>query len=235
MKLVGLNMNLAPVVDVKSDETDRHLEGRTFGSDGETVARLGMAVVRAIQANGVMAVAKHFPGLGRAEMDPHHDILRIDADIQEMDRVHLSPFRAVMEEGVSAMMTSHAIYTSIDSERPATLSPVILNQLLREKMGYRGLVITDDLEMGAVAKKWGVVEGAAIAFAAGADILLICENQDKVMESYHIIRSGLLRGEIPFQRLHESYDRIMQLRSAYLKSPVTISLKKVEDYFRIEN
>jgi beta-N-acetylhexosaminidase len=213
MRMVGLNMNLAPVVDVQRGDLEKHLEGRTFGEDPEKVALLGKTVVKALQDNGVMAVAKHFPGLGRATLDPHLQLPRIDSDKREIEQVNLPPFKAAIEQGVSAIMTSHAIYPALDPEGPATLSPIVLTELLREKMAFEGLIITDDLEMGAIANQWDVPEGAAKAFEAGADILLICKDQKNVLESIHLIRRKVLQGEITHQRLDQSVKRINKVRS----------------------
>ncbi|NNG06590.1 MAG: beta-N-acetylhexosaminidase [Desulfobacteraceae bacterium] len=233
MKMVGLNMNLAPVVDVQRGEPEKHLAGRTFGEDPAVVALLGRTVVRSLQENGILAVAKHFPGLGRTRLDPHVHLPRIELDMKEMEEVNLPPFQAAINEGVSGIMTSHAIYPAMDTERPATLSPVVLTQLLRERMGFEGLIITDDLEMGAIAEHWGVAEGAAAAFEAGADILLICEDQKNVLGSLELIRSKLLQNKIPFQRLNASHERILKVRSILLDRKEWISLGNVKRYFKL--
>ena len=233
MKLVGLNMNMAPVVDVQIGETEKHLLGRTFGADPERVGALGGAVIESLQRGGIMAVAKHFPGLGRAPLDPHLELPCIDVDMTEMETVHLPPFRSAIEKKVSAIMTSHAVYPALDPGLPATLSPTVLNGLLREKMAFEGLIISDDLEMGAIAEQWGVAEGAAISFEAGADILLICKEQDHIQESLKLIRGKLLRGEIPLKRLHESNDRIRTAKERYLHPMTTIALSEVREYFSL--
>jgi len=233
MRMVGLNMNLAPVVDVQRGEPEKHLEGRTFGEDPAMVALLGRTVVRSLQENGIMSVAKHFPGLGRTRLDPHVHLPRIELDMKEMEEVNLPPFQAAINEGVTGIMTSHAIYPALDSERPATLSPRVLNQLLREKMCFEGLIITDDLEMGAIAEHWGVAKGATAAFEAGADILLICKDQKYVLESLELIRGRVLRNEISFRRLNASYERIMRVRSTLLDRKEWISIGNVKRYFKL--
>jgi len=233
MKMVGLNMDLAPVLDVQKGELEKHLEGRLFGEDPDVVARLGRRVIRALQKNGIMAVAKHFPGLGRADLDPHLNLPRISMAREDIETDNLPPFRAAIEEGVSAVMTSHAIYTALDPDHPATLSPAVLGRLLREKMGFDGLIITDDLEMGAIAEHFGVAEGAVDALDAGADILLICKDQEKVMESVARIRSKVLLGEITFQRLKESNRRILRAKETFLKSKPRISFTRVKKYFKV--
>lgn len=232
MGLVGLNMNMAPVVDVAMGELERHLAGRSFGEDPKEVALLGSAVVKSLQENGVMAVAKHFPGLGRATVDPHFHLPVIDVAREEMEEIHLAPFRAVIEEGVSAIMTSHAMYPGLDPDRPATLSPLILTGLLRERMGFDGLLITDDLEMGAIAEERPVVEGAVMAFSAGADILLICKDQNNVSESIRFMRSELARGGVRPESLARSLERIKRAKSKFLLQGEKVSLDRVEDYFK---
>ncbi len=233
MKLVGLNMDMAPVVDVQRGELERHLVDRTFGEDPAMVARLGRTVIRTMQTEGVMAVAKHFPGLGQASLDPHHELPRIDASLEEIEGLNLTPFEAAIEEGVAAIMTSHAVYPALDADRPATLSSAVLIDLLRRKMGFEGLVISDDLEMGAIAKTWGVAEGTAAAFAAGSDVLLICQDQRYLLEGIRIIRGRLLQGEIPFQRLQESYDRIREAKERFLRKQGRVVLASVRRYFKL--
>jgi beta-N-acetylhexosaminidase len=231
MKLVGLNMNLAPVVDVGGAEVEAHLVGRTFGGDPYKVAQLGQTVVRGLQENGVMAVAKHFPGLGKASRDPHHHLASIDSTLREIEEINLVPFQSAIEAGVSAIMTSHAVYPALDVGCPATLSEKVLVRLLRTKLRFKGLIITDDLEMGAVARQWGASEGALEAFQAGADILLICENQTKVLESMQALKEKLLKGAIPIERLHESVERIGKAKSKYLDKFKKASLHDVDTYF----
>ena len=234
MTLVGLNMNLAPVVDVRKGKPERHLDGRTFSDNPETVALLGRTVVRVLQQNGVMAVAKHFPGLGKTSVDPHYQLPVIEVDSSEMEEINLPPFRAAIAEGVSGVMTSHAIYPTLDPECPPTLSHKILTGLLRERLGFDGLIITDDLEMGAINEKWGVANGAVASFEAGADILLICQDQGCVLESMKMFREKLLHGEIPLQRLHDSLERIMKAKSRFLKEMRKVSLEDVRAYFGLK-
>jgi beta-N-acetylhexosaminidase len=233
MKLVGLNMDLAPVVDVKKGEPERHLRGRVFGDDPEMVGRLGSAVIKSLQTNGVMAVAKHFPGLGLAEMDPHAELPTINIDLESIEEDHLSPFRRAIGAGVAGIMTSHAVYPALDPASPATLSSPILTGILRERMGFEGLVLSDDLEMGAIAKKWGVPVGASRAFAAGVDVLLVCKEQRLIAACKKEIRARLLRKEIPVERLSQATERILQTKARYLKTRQDISLEDVAAYFHL--
>jgi len=231
MSLVGLNMDLAPVVDVLRGEPEKHLEGRTFGHDPGKVALLGRTVVTELQEKGVMATAKHFPGLGRTTLDPHRQLPTIHADYKEIEQVNLPPFIEAIAAGVSAIMSSHAIYPALDPDHPATLSRRILTGLLRETMGFKGLLITDDLEMGAIKKGWGVADGAVASFEAGADILLICQDQKMVLEAISMLKEKVIKGEIGLHRLQQSLDRIMKAKSEFFKKVEQVSLEKVCAYF----
>ena len=230
MKLVGLNMNLAPVVDVQRGELEKHLQGRTFGESPEQVALLGRTVIRSLQENGVMAVAKHFPGLGQAKVDPHVLLPRIEATEEEIEKRNLIPFKAAIDQGVAGIMSSHAIYTALDPERPATLSREVITRLLRETMDFQGVLITDDLEMGAIAGPVG--EAAHLAFQAGADILLICKGQEHVEEGCRLLKDRLTRGGIPEERLVQSLKRIQSAKARFLGKKEEISLARVREYFK---
>ena len=233
MKVVGLNMNLAPVVDVQRGAIEKHLAGRSFGEDPEVVAFLGRTVVKRLQENGIMAVAKHFPGLGRADVDPHFHLPKINIGLEELERINIPPFAAAIEEGVCGIMTSHAIYPALDPHRPATLSPLVLTELLRERMGFQGLTISDDLEMGAIAREWSVADGALQAFQAGADILLICKDQSHVHESLDLMRRALVEEKISTERLAQSIERIRKTKARFLGHREEISLSNVKEYFKV--
>jgi beta-N-acetylhexosaminidase len=152
-------------------------------------------------------------------------------DAQELENVHLHPFASAIAEGVSAVMTSHAVYPALDPDFPATLSAKILTDLLRGRLGFGGLAITDDLEMGAIAGHWGIAEAAAMAFDAGADVLLICRDQGEVVAAMKHLKSALIRGRVSIRRLHESTARISDIKARFLGEAKTVSLQDVERYF----
>jgi beta-N-acetylhexosaminidase len=232
MSLVGLNMNMAPVLDVGQPNLDAHLVGRCFSDTPSLVTSLGKIVITALQEAGIMAVGKHFPGLGGATMDPHVHLPTIDTTLEEMQSIHLPPFAGAIEAHVSAIMSSHAVYPAFAPGIPATVSTAIITHLLREKMGFDGLVISDDLEMGAIANQRGVPEGAADAFTAGVDLLLVCSRQAELMASIRLIRDKLLEGAIAFERLEKSLERVKKCKDRFLSPPKKISLKAVETYFQ---
>ncbi len=231
MSLVGLNMNMAPVMDVTQPGMDSHLEGRTFSNDPFMVARLGTLVIKTMQQAGVMSVSKHFPGLGGADIDPHRHLPYIRATREEMDSTHLYPFLEAIKAGVSAVMGSHAVYPALDPETPATLSRAIMTGLLREKMGFQGLIISDDLEMGAISGKRGVPDSAADAFEAGNDLMLICENQDLIVDGIDSIKKRVDKGRISSKRIKGSLERIKNYKVFYLHPYKKVSLENAERYF----
>jgi beta-N-acetylhexosaminidase len=231
MSLVGLNMNMAPVLDVAQVNMDSHLMGRSFSQDPLLVTKLGKIVINTLQQGGIMAVAKHFPGLGKSDLDPHRHLPTINATFEEMGSVHLTPFAGAIEANVSAIMSSHAVYPTLEPGIPATLSRKIMTGLLREKMRFCGLIISDDLEMGAIAKERGLPEGAADAFEAGIDLLLICKNQSLLLDSIELIRDKVLKGDISYERLERSSERIATYKKRFLYPRKRISLKAVKEYF----
>ena len=209
---VGINMNLAPVLDLCPAGRGFYMERRVLGDDPATVARLGCLVIETMQEGGLAACAKHFPGLGSARLDPHQTLPTLTREREELERLDLPPFQAAVDLGVAAIMTSHTIYPALDPERPATISPLILEQLLRRQMGYQGVIVTDDLEMGAIENHQPVEEAALAALLAGADQLLICHDHRKVRRAKERLRQALATGELAPARLAGSLARIGRLR-----------------------
>ncbi len=208
---VGINLNLAPVLDVRPPDAPGVLQGRTFGQDPRTVAYLGVAYVRKLQFLGIGATAKHFPGIGRAEQDPHEKRPVVSTDRETIFR-ELKPFEFAIEMGVQAIMTSHVVYTDLDPDNPATFSGPIVTDLLRNIMGYRGVVITDDLEMGGITDYAETGDAALRALKAGHDLLLICHRPQRVFQALEALESALNQGDIQEDEILSHLNRIEQLR-----------------------
>jgi beta-N-acetylhexosaminidase len=158
---------------------------RAFGDDAETCARFGAAWVRGLQGSGLLACGKHFPGHGDTSKDSHFDLPVVDQPVSRLERLELAPFRAAVEAGVATLMTAHVVYLALDPARPATLSPAACT-VLRERIGFRGVLVSDDLEMQAVAARWTIEDAAVQALAAGCDALLVCwsdEKQERAIEA----------------------------------------------------
>lgn len=215
---VGINCNLAPVLDVSPSGAGLFMERRSLGGDPARVAKLGRLVVEAMQEseNGpaIAACAKHFPGLGAAVVDPHRQLPTVALERDDLLRRDLEPFRQAIDAGVAAVMTSHTLYPALDPERPATLSPGIITGLLRQRLGFDGLVITDDLEMGAIENEGRIDLAALQAFAAGADLLLICHDHDKVRAAVATV-AGAVGNSIDGARVEASLRRIDAVRRRF--------------------
>jgi len=218
LREVGINMNLAPVLDVCPAGEGRFMERRSLGSDPAQVGVLGCLIIDVLQEAGVAACVKHFPGLGAAVLDPHLQLPTVTQSRQQLQEVDLTPFRAAAQAGVAAFMTSHTIYSAIDADHPATLSALILEGLLRREIGYDGLVITDDLEMGAIENDGTVAEAAFASFLAGADLLLICHDHEKIRQSHARLLAGVTSGAVSGARLDASRRRIASVQGRYCES-----------------
>lgn len=234
LRLVGFNLDFVPVLDVLTSEgsPDRAVIGdRSFGSDPEVVARLGEIVIDVMRSEGVIPCCKHFPGHGGTAVDSHTD-LPVDArPWDEIRTCDLLPFRAAATRGVEMVMTAHVLYPSIDPAVPATLSSRLVEGTLRRDMGYSGVVITDDLDMGAVAGRFTVEDCALKAMNAGDDILLICNHPEKAFAARSRLLEAVRDGELSEGRVNQALARISDLKRRYRASMQPCSKEAVQDYF----
>lgn len=232
--LVGFNLDFVPVLDVLGPEqVDKSsvIGDRSYGSDPQSVWLLGKIVMETMRRGGVIPCGKHFPGHGGTSVDSHKDLPVDDRLMETMEKHDLIPFRNAAASQIEMMMTAHVLYPALDSHLPATLSPELITGLLRGKMSYNGVVITDDLDMGAVAHHYSADACALKAFAAGVDLLLICNNPDKAFAARDRILRSLKDGEIPKERVKQSLERIRGLKSGYVASMKPCDKKAVRDYF----
>jgi len=209
-------MNLAPVLDVASFGVDAVMEDRVFGEEPELVAHLGIAVIDTLQENGIAATAKHFPGIGRTAVDSHADLPYLDVDRQVLDATDLVPFRAAIGGGVEAVMLSHVVYQDLDPQWPASLSSIIAEDLLRQTMGFKGIAMTDDLDMGAVDKHFDVETMVKRISEAEIDIALICHDRMKVEKAYGALIEAARESEDSKRKATMSVQRILNLKRKYL-------------------
>ena len=210
---LGVNMNLAPVVDVNNNPANPVIGIRSFGEDPELVARLGAATVKGFAAAGVISDLKHFPGHGDAAVDSHLAIPSIPADRARLDVVELVPFRRGIEAGAETVMVGHMRVPALETGEalPASISPLIVQGLLRDALGFNGVVVTDCLEMDAIARGVGVAEGAVRAVTAGADLLLVSHRADRQQESIAAVRGALRSGRLDRARVREALERLRRL------------------------
>ncbi|MGN9777303.1 glycoside hydrolase family 3 protein [Micromonospora sp. H33] len=211
---LGVTLNYAPDADVNSNPDNPVIGVRSFGAEPALVARHTAAWVRGLQSGGVAACAKHFPGHGDTRVDSHHDLPRITGDRRRLDAVELAPFRAAVAAGVQAVMTGHLLVPALDPELPATLSGRILTGLLRDELGFSGVIVTDAVEMRAVADRYGFAGAAVRALAAGADAICIGGERADEESARHLrdaIVAAVVSGELPEERLAEAAKRVGQL------------------------
>ncbi|WP_314218781.1 glycoside hydrolase family 3 protein [Streptomyces zaehneri] len=210
----GVNLNWAPSADVNSNPANPVIGVRSFGADPGLVARHTAAYVTGLQSAGVAACTKHFPGHGDTAVDSHHALPRIDADPAVLTERELTPFRAAIAAGTRAVMSAHILVPALDPARPATLSPHILTTLLREELGYEGLIVTDGMEMQAVAATYGIERGSVLAVAAGADAICVgggLADDETVRRLRDALVTAVRTGELPEQRLADAARRVRAL------------------------
>ncbi|MGW7607704.1 glycoside hydrolase family 3 protein [Streptomyces sp. NPDC054766] len=210
----GVNLNWAPSADVNSNPANPVIGVRSFGADTDLVARHTAAYVTGLQAAGVAACTKHFPGHGDTAVDSHHALPRIDADLSVLQSRELVPFRAAIAAGSRAVMSAHILVPALDPDRPATLSRRILTGLLREELGYDGLIVTDGMEMQAIAATYGIERGSVLAIAAGADAICVgggLADDDTVRRLRDALVSAVRAGELPEERLADAANRVRAL------------------------
>jgi beta-N-acetylhexosaminidase len=210
LKAIGINVNFAPVVDLAFKNGVMY--NRSYGKDPQLVANLGEASILGSRNGGIIPAVKHFPGLGRAMFDPHQGAVKIDTDLFVLNKTDLIPFKQALKANIEMVMVSNALYPKIDAKNPACFSYPILTDLLRHTMGYKGIIVTDDLEMGAALSQDSVGRLAVKAINAGADIVLVCHTPEKQREAYEALLSAIKRKEISKKRLNDSLKRILTLK-----------------------
>jgi len=238
LRILGFNMNYAPVVDVVTDSRGKSGNGlfsRAYGNSKDDVFEFSSAYLSALQSNGILGTLKHFPGLGASEIDSHEELPAVKINFEEFDSTDLFPYRELFETGeVKSVMVGHAAFPALDLQEtdqngkllPSSLSTNFTTKLLREKLGFQGLVLTDDLEMGAIIKNYGIGEACKMAIAAGHDQLLICNNVDAIREGFRNLKKAVTSGEISEMRVDESLKRIAVIKNL-VRSPLEFDVDRL--------
>ena len=213
LRRLGVDLNLGPVLDVLTDAYSPNIGIRSYGKDPAVVARYGVARIRGMQRGGLAACPKHFPGKGHSPLDAHLRLPRIDSSWDEMEARHLPPFREAIAAGVPCLMTSHPVYPKLDpSNVPATFSRVIVEEYLRGRLGFGGVIVSDDLEMGAVAESCPIDEAAVRAASAGHDLLLVCHTAAAQRRAAAALVDAYRSGGLPARQLEAAAERVRGLR-----------------------
>lgn len=221
LQAMGINMNLAPVLDVNDNPANPVIGLRSYGESSELVASLGVAYIKGLQEEGVMATAKHFPGHGNTIINSHTDLPTVNKDRSALEQVEFYPFRKAIAAGVAAIMTGHISVPAIDPtpRTPATLSSKIISGLLRGEMGYNGLILSDSMDMGAITKYYGVRESAIRAVEAGVDMLLVPWSFEMQADMYDALLRAVKDGRITEERIDGSVRRILLAKRQYAVLP----------------
>ena len=212
----GIRFDLAPVLDVDTNPHNPVIGDRSFGDDPDLVGRMGAAMIQAMQSAGLAACAKHFPGHGDTTVDSHHDLPVVAHVRSRLEDVELRPFRAAIAGGVASIMTAHVLVPELDEELPASMSRPTVTGLLREAMGFRGVVVADDLEMKAVAERWPMGEVAVRAASAGVDLIPICSRHDLQVEAAEALVHAVEDERISWKAMESSLSRIRRLKEAFV-------------------
>ncbi len=209
---VGIDLDFAPVLDVLSNPRNQVIGDRAFGATPQRVARFGLALARGLARGGVVACGKHFPGHGSTAGDSHFVLPRVRLSRRMLAERDLVPFARAVGAGLPALMTAHVVYTALDPRRPATLSPRICRDLLRRRLGFRGVLFSDDLDMGAVAGKRSPERIAVAALEAGCDMLVACQSLEAAVRAMEGVERAVERGRLDARQVAGSLLRIHGLR-----------------------
>ncbi len=213
LRALGINLNFAPVVDVNSNPANPIIGIRAYGSDPQEVSRWGEVVFKTYEQAGILTTLKHFPGHGDTGVDSHLGLPRVERSLPTLEAVDLLPFQQLTQGGAPAIMTAHVLVPALDPDRPATLSSRILLDVLRQKWGFQGLIVTDSLTMGALDQTWNSAEAALLAFEAGADVLLFGADAGHAASepqlAYDLLLKAVQEGRITRERLDASVGRIL--------------------------
>jgi beta-N-acetylhexosaminidase len=233
LRITGFNVDFVPVMDLVDDDAlleTTVIGDRSYGPDPCLVAQLGRLLIETMRAHGVIPCSKHFPGHGGTLVDSHYETPVDHRPWETLESKDLYPFKKAIESDVEMIMTAHALYPAIDPDRPATVSSEALDGILRKRLGFRGVVVTDDLDMGAISKRFEADQAGLMALQAGADLLLICNEPQKVLLVRKKLLEAMEKGDIQETRIWESLERLDRLSEKYQDSMKPCSPEEVKKW-----
>ena len=219
VRAVGFDWDFAPVLDVDTNPKNPVIGDRSFHQTAERVAALGVALARGMEAGGVASCAKHFPGHGDTEKDSHLDLPRLAHGLERLRRVELLPFAAYAKAKLASVMTAHVIFDALDPGVPATMSRAALQGLLREELGFEGVLVSDDLEMKAIAEHFSVEDAAVRSLAAGCDLFLVCHKAPVQRRVIEALARAVQEGRVSEARLDEATQRVQAMMKRFVRGP----------------
>jgi beta-N-acetylhexosaminidase len=219
LRAVGIDWDFAPVLDVDTNKDNPVIGDRALGSDAEQVATLGVALAMGLEEGGVASCAKHFPGHGDTHQDSHRTLPVLPHALDRLRSVELVPFRRYAEAGLASVMTAHVRFSALGEELPATMSRRVLTDILRDELGFRGVCVSDDLEMKAISEHMGVEEATVEGARAGVDVFLVSESVDVQRRCLDALVRAVEAGHVSRQRISEAHQRIDALVARFAHSP----------------
>lgn len=211
----GFNMNFAPVLDVNSNPNNPVIGNRSFGTNVDIVSRLGIQTMKGIQSQNIIPVVKHFPGHGDTSVDSHMGLPSVNNDLKRLKSFELEPFADAIKNNADAVMIAHILLPKIDKENPSSMSKMIITDILRTDLKFNGVIITDDMTMGAITKNYNISEAAIKSVKAGTDIVLVCHGYDNEIAVINALKNSVAKGDISEKRIDESVYRIIMLKEKY--------------------
>ena len=220
LRAVGVTLDFTPVLDILTNPKNPAIGDRALAQTPEDVARLGAVIIETLQSEGIAACGKHFPGHGDTSTDSHHALPLIEHPPDRLDAVELVPFTRAISAGVAGIMTAHILVPSIDEERPGTLSPAIVTGLLKQKLGFGGVVFTDDIGMKAISARYTTAEATVGALAAGCDAVLMCgDSQEAQFTALEAVIHAVEAGTLPASRVEDALARHRRIKERFLAPP----------------
>ncbi len=232
LSAIGVTQMYSPVCDVNINPKNPEIGVRSFSDDPEVCAKHAVALIKGLQAGGIAATAKHFPGRGDSATDAHDVLDVIRADKVRMHEVELHPFKAAIAAGVKAIMTGHSVYPAFDEEYPTTLSPKILTGLLREELGFQGVIVSDAIGMAAILKQWPLPKACALAIKAGCDTILLKADDESRSQCFFGIKQAVETGELSEERVNDAVRRLLVMKydQGLFKKAGKMDPKKAQTY-----
>ena len=215
LQAFGLNMDYAPVLDVNSNPKNPVIGDRAYSSDANIVSEMGIAVMKGLQQRNIIPVVKHFPGHGDTSVDSHIGLPIVHHNIERLRQLELVPFKQAIAEGADAVMIAHILMPKIDKSAPSSFSPIIIHDLLREELGFTGVVISDDMTMGAITQHYDMGEAAVQFIQSGGNIVLVGHGIENIQSVAQALTNAVDKGEITSQMLDERVAQILQLKQKY--------------------
>jgi len=229
LKAFGLNVDFAPVLDINSNPKNPIIGDRSFGTNATIVSKLGIQTMKGIQAQNVLSGVKHFPGHGDTSIDSHVGLPVVYNDMKRLNSLELIPFSEAIKSGTDMVMVAHILLPKIDSNNPASFSKTLITDVLRNNLNFKGVIITDDMTMGAIVKNYDIGEATVKSLNAGTDIILVCHDFVKETAVLKAIKIAVVKGTISQQSLDEKVYRILKLKKKYNLKDDTISFVDAKD------